>query len=245
MQIRTPAEISGLGTILSVWAHPDDETYSCAGVMAQAVKNGQRVVCVTATKGEAGSQDETKWPSATLADVRAGELKNALSILGITEHHWLNYPDGGCKNIPEQEAVDTIAEFIKEVNPDTILTFEPNGVTGHDDHRAVARWVTLAAKKMNSNAKIYCNILTDEEYNDKLKEADKQFNIFFNTDQPVTVPQADCDILLRLDEDLHELKMRALRAMPSQTEAMFNSPIGEEVATSLTLEAFISADKLK
>jgi LmbE family N-acetylglucosaminyl deacetylase len=37
------------GTILSIWAHPDDETYLAGGVMAAASANGQRVVCVTAT----------------------------------------------------------------------------------------------------------------------------------------------------------------------------------------------------
>ena len=42
-----------LGNILGVWAHPDDEAYLTAGIMARAVRNGSRVVCVTAT----GSQD--------------------------------------------------------------------------------------------------------------------------------------------------------------------------------------------
>ena len=41
-----------LGTVLSVWAHPDDESYCCAGLMADAVAHGQRVTCVTATRGE-------------------------------------------------------------------------------------------------------------------------------------------------------------------------------------------------
>ena len=49
-----------LGTILGVWAHPDDEGYLSAGIMAQAMRNGQRVVCVTATRGEAA--DPEQWP---------------------------------------------------------------------------------------------------------------------------------------------------------------------------------------
>ncbi|MGH3589327.1 MAG: PIG-L deacetylase family protein, partial [Pseudonocardia sp.] len=44
-----------LGTILGVWAHPDDETYLCGGLMARAARSGDRVVCVTATRGEQGS----------------------------------------------------------------------------------------------------------------------------------------------------------------------------------------------
>ena len=49
-----------LGTLLGIWAHPDDETYLAAGLMAQAVRDGRRVVCVTATRGEGGSMDEER-----------------------------------------------------------------------------------------------------------------------------------------------------------------------------------------
>ena len=55
-----------LGTVLGVWAHPDDETYLSAGLMAQAVRDGDRVVCITATRGEGGSLDEERWPPETM-----------------------------------------------------------------------------------------------------------------------------------------------------------------------------------
>ena len=82
-----------LGTILGVWAHPDDETYLMAGLMVRAVRNGSRVVCVTATRGEGGSLDEEKWPSATMGKVREKELLRSLAVLGVTEHQWLDLPD--------------------------------------------------------------------------------------------------------------------------------------------------------
>ena len=55
-----------LGTLLGIWAHPDDDIYLTAGLMAQAVRDGRRVVRVTATRGEGGSLDEERWPSATM-----------------------------------------------------------------------------------------------------------------------------------------------------------------------------------
>lgn len=65
-----------LGTILGVWAHPDDETYLCGGLMARAAAAGDRVVCITATRGENGSPDEDRWPSgAALAAVRTCEMR--------------------------------------------------------------------------------------------------------------------------------------------------------------------------
>src|SRR5438874_5066375 len=82
-----------LGTVLGVWAHPDDETYLAAGIMAQAVRDGSRVVCVTATRGEGGSMDEERWPSATMGEVREKELLRGLEILGVTEHGFLEMQD--------------------------------------------------------------------------------------------------------------------------------------------------------
>ena len=76
-------DIADLGTILSVWAHPDDETYLCAGIMSAAVDNGQTVVCVTATRGEGGSPDHKKYPPEAMGKVREAELLACLEILGV------------------------------------------------------------------------------------------------------------------------------------------------------------------
>ena len=82
-----------LGTILGVWAHPDDETYLSAGLMAAAVDAGSRVVCITATRGEGGSMDEEQWPPESMGQVREQELIRSLAAIGVTEHHWLDLPD--------------------------------------------------------------------------------------------------------------------------------------------------------
>ncbi|HLZ38595.1 MAG TPA: PIG-L family deacetylase, partial [Mycobacteriales bacterium] len=53
--IDSPSGVADLGTILGIWAHPDDEAYLSAGLMAIARGAGSRVVCATATRGELGS----------------------------------------------------------------------------------------------------------------------------------------------------------------------------------------------
>jgi len=63
-------DTAALGTILGIWAHPDDDIFLSAGLMATAVRNGQRVVDVTATRGEGGSMDEDRWPPETMGEVR-------------------------------------------------------------------------------------------------------------------------------------------------------------------------------
>src|SRR5205085_4502124 len=137
-----------LGTVLSVWAHPDDETYVCGGLMAAAVRQGNRVVCVTATRGELGSTDEQRWPPGpALAEVRTKELAESLAELGVSEHVWLDYPDGGCADADGGEAAARIRAIAEDVAPDTVLTFGPDGLTGHSDHMTVSRWVTLAMNR--------------------------------------------------------------------------------------------------
>ena len=89
---RTP--IDELGTILSIWAHPDDETYLAAGVMAAAADRGQRVVCVSVTVGEHGTNDPARWPPARLGPVRRWEATAAMAVLGVGEHRFLDLPDG-------------------------------------------------------------------------------------------------------------------------------------------------------
>ena len=64
---------TNLGTILSVWAHPDDETYLSAGIMASARDQGLRVVCTSATAGEHGTSDPQAWPPSRLGQVRSWE----------------------------------------------------------------------------------------------------------------------------------------------------------------------------
>jgi LmbE family N-acetylglucosaminyl deacetylase len=117
--------VESLGTILGVWAHPDDETYLSAGLMARAVRSGSRVVCVTATRGEEGSFDEVRWPTATLARVREVELLRSLEILAVQEHHWLDYYDGTCAEVDHSDAVARVEAFIDRIRPDRSSPSDP------------------------------------------------------------------------------------------------------------------------
>jgi len=219
MAIKTTDDIKQLGTILGVWAHPDDETFCMGGILAAADKNDQRVGIVTATRGEAGVQDESRWPAAKLGQIRTEELAAALEILGVTENHWLDCADGCCKDADQDEVVGKLSVLIEEVNPDSIFTFGAEGMTGHDDHRTVSAWASLAAKKANSKAKIYHPTLTKEQL-DAASEADSKLNLFFNIDNPPVCEPETCAIYFNLGEELCSLKLKALLAMPSQYAEM-------------------------
>ena len=208
-----------LGTILGVWAHPDDETYLAAGLLARAAAEGDRVVVVTATKGEGGSWDEKRWPSETMGEVRAMELEESLRILGVKEHHWLGYIDASCHEIPLEEGTTKIQTFIEEIRPDTVLTFGPDGMTGHKDHQAVCAWTTEAFhRSAPSGAKLYYATTTPEWAEEFVPRMNK-FHVFEPGYPPIT-PREELAINLELHGELLDRKLRAIEAHSSQVEYM-------------------------
>ena len=128
-------------TLLAVWAHPDDESFLAAGLMAAVAERGGRVVNVSATLGEHGTDDPVALPPERLARIRRRELDAALGELGAEAPVLLGHIDGTVERIPTALGARQVATVVDEVRPDAVVTFGHDGVTGHADHRAIARWV--------------------------------------------------------------------------------------------------------
>jgi LmbE family N-acetylglucosaminyl deacetylase len=215
-----------LGTILGVWAHPDDEAFLSSGLMADSVRKGHRVACVTATRGELGSWDEERWPSESMAEVREAELEESLAILGVTEHRWFDYPDGACGEVPLEEAAARVASILEDVEPDSVLTFGPEGMTGHPDHEAVSAWATEAFRRAaGSGARLFYATKTPE-YMERLGPV--LGGVVFAPETPPVTDRDDLGIDFVLPEDLLELKLKALAAHRSQLEGLL-AVFGQEL----------------
>lgn len=238
-QIKHTGDLKQLGTILSIWAHPDDETFCAGGLLAAAVKNGQKIVCITATKGDKGVQDEEKWPADKLGEIRSKELDHAMKILGIKEHYWLKYMDGECHNVDHEEAAKMLATHIEKIRPDTILTFGPEGLTGHTDHQAVSKWVDRAIEHSGSKAALYHPVLTVRQYKKYLQSVDEKLNVFYNIEHPPLVRSAECDICFCCTDSLCRCKQEAFEAMPSQYTKMQESFSKQYLMEAFRIEAFI------
>lgn len=225
----TTGDIAKLGTILGVWAHPDDEAWTSGGIMAAACKNGQRVVCVTATRGDAGkTANEEQWPQARLGAIRERELEVSLARLGPIEHRWLDYGDGTLASVDWQQPIRELEEIIREVKPDTILTFGPDGLTGHDDHKTVYAWTCEALHRAAHKAAVYMAIESAEKYDASGKILHRVANIYWATREPVTVPNKKADLFFELPDDIYEQKMDSLQAHASQMTGMFLDPVGNK-----------------
>jgi LmbE family N-acetylglucosaminyl deacetylase len=208
--------IPGLGTVLGIWAHPDDETFLSAGLMAAAIDAGQRVVTLTATLGEAGGSPAEN--PAAVAARRSAELDAALAVLGVREHHVADLPDGGCATVAHATGVALVRDAILRVRPDTILTFGPDGVTGHPDHQAVNRWVWDAWVESGADADLlYASMPTG--FGIRHRRIHEQLNAF-EPGHPVETSPQQLSLRWPLDDEQLDRKYRALRAHDSQTSSI-------------------------
>ncbi len=137
-------------TLMTVHAHPDDETIGTGGTMAKAVRDGHRVVLVTGTRGELGEivvpEMDTPENHRRLGEIRAAELEAAMGILGVTEWENLGYRDsdmmGRVGNVDARsfwqadldEAARRLVWLIRKYRPDVVTTYNDFGGYGHPDH---------------------------------------------------------------------------------------------------------------
>jgi len=148
---------AGIDRLLAIFAHPDDESFGCAGTFAAITKRGGSVTLVCATRGEAGeiSPASTATPD-TLGEVREAELLAAMNHLGVTDIRFLDYRDSGMAgtaendeprafvNAAEADIAATLQGIIDEVRPQVVITFGADGMYGHPDHLMAHRTTTAA-----------------------------------------------------------------------------------------------------
>lgn len=232
--------IGELGTVLGVWAHPDDEAYLSGGLMAMARDAGSRVVCVTATRGELGTPDPVAWPPQRLAAERTVELARCLEILGVTEHHWLGYRDGECPRADPSEAVGRLCELLEEVRPDTVLTFGPDGITGHPDHQTISAWTTKAFDRAAPPGARLLHAALSEPRMHRWRSLGDSLGIYL-PGYPVVTPADRLAIDLELDPRTAARKVRALAAQTTQTAGLITALGADRYTAWVGVESFATA----
>lgn len=145
--------------LMSVHAHPDDESSKGAATLAKYAAEGADVLVVTCTGGERGSvlNPAMNRPEVRddLAMVRRAEMEAARDILGVRQQ-FLGFVDSGLpaagEPLPEgcfalaplQEAAGRLVTLIREFRPHVIVTYDETGGYPHPDHLR-AHEVTVAA----------------------------------------------------------------------------------------------------
>ena len=141
--------------LLLVFAHPDDESFTCGGTVPKYVKNGWHVDLVCATRGERGASGPyDKAHPGTIARLRQKELEKAAEILGISSVTFLEYGDGKLTDLTPGELEDKVYQTFIKYTPDVVVTFEPNGINNHPDHMKLSLSTTYAFYKYTKAALI-------------------------------------------------------------------------------------------
>ena len=141
-------DLLSAASLLAVFAHPDDESFRCGGTLAFLAQRGARVHVLTATRGERGScGDPPLCTPEELPAVRERELRCACAALGIQPPHMLDYPDGSLVRVDAEEGAAQVMAVVQTLRPQVLLTWPPDGLTGHPDHMAVSRWTALAFQR--------------------------------------------------------------------------------------------------
>lgn len=128
-------------TLLVILPHPDDESFPMGGTLAKYAAHQTRVMLVCATRGEAGIEGITPEEAGKIREV---ELRRATAELGLAEVRFLDYRDGTLTQVDAEELIRRLTDILHETRPDVVLTFGPDGISGHPDHVTLSTRVTQA-----------------------------------------------------------------------------------------------------
>jgi N-acetyl-1-D-myo-inositol-2-amino-2-deoxy-alpha-D-glucopyranoside deacetylase len=235
--------------IVFVHAHPDDETIATGATMAHYAHGGAHVTLVTCTLGEEG---EIHVPAlaglaATEADqlggYRIAELRRACEALSVTDHRFLGgagrYRDSGMMGTPANEhprafwgadldaAAADLLDVMREIRPQVMVTYDPNGFYGHPDHiqahRVTMRAAELAQAEGLAPAKIYWTAIPRSVLKAGMEQfAESTENPFAGLENVEDLPfgTPDEEIAARIDATAHaNAKRAAVQAHATQIPA--------------------------
>ncbi len=185
--------------LVCIFAHPDDEAFGPGGSIAYFAGEGTDVTIISVTNGDMGKHD--------LAKIRQHELRESATILGVKKVIFLGYKDGSLCNNNYHNVARDIKSILDKIKPDTLMTFDLNGVSGHIDHVAVAMECSYLFERLRyvKNILYFCNNKAEK------KLIGKNYFIYF----PEGHDKSDVDLVIDV-KDYFDIKKRAMLAHKSQ-----------------------------
>ena len=191
-------------TIVAIFAHPDDEAFGPSGTIATLAQTHD-VYLLCTTRGEAGQNDGNH---KHLGRIREKELRTSAKILGVKKVYFLGFIDGTLSNSLYHSLAKKIEQKLKIIKPETIISFEPRGVSGHIDHITVSLVTTFVFKKLPF-VKTLMHYCIDKKAAAKMSD----YFIYF----PPGYSRNEIDRIENI-EKVWEIKKRAMLAHKSQAK---------------------------
>lgn len=144
-------------TVVGIFAHPDDEAFGPGGSLALFAKTANvYVICATSGETATGTTD------ALLGEERREELRKSCAALGVKEVFFLDYIDGTLCNNVYHEIAEKVMTILQKLEPETLITFEPRGVSGHIDHIVMSMITQFIFPKIPSAKKLMMHCMPYE-----------------------------------------------------------------------------------
>jgi LmbE family N-acetylglucosaminyl deacetylase len=193
--------------LVCIFAHPDDEAFGPGGSIAYFCANGVDVTIISVTNGDSDPRFSGNKDPKKLGEIRRNELKSSAEILGVKEVVFLNFKDGDLNNNNYHFVTTELKKILDKTKPDTIMTFDINGVSGHLDHVAVAMECSYLFERLKYIKHIlyFCNSATEK------KLVGKNYFVYL----PEGINPNDADWKLEL-KDHFNTKKKAMMAHKSQ-----------------------------
>lgn len=188
--------------IVCVFAHPDDEVMGPGGSIIHFLKEGCEVYLICVTSGNADGNKK-------LGERRKKELQKSTQILGIKNKnlYLLGFDDGSLNNNNYHKVVEKIKKILLKIKPDTLLTYNLNGVSGHLDHVAVSMQTSFLFERLNFVKQIL--------YFTHLKSVKKLMGNKYFVYFPDGLDKKDMDLTINVGPYL-DTKIKAIKAHVSQ-----------------------------
>jgi LmbE family N-acetylglucosaminyl deacetylase len=146
--------------VVGVFAHPDDEAFGPSGTLAQFANQGREVYIICVTHGDAGENHSDK--THDLSTIREDELRASAKELGVKDIFFLNFKDGTLSNNIYHTVANALQKKLEELQPETIITLENHGISGHLDHIAVSFITTYVFRKLSFIKELWYFCITEE-----------------------------------------------------------------------------------
>lgn len=121
--------------ILYIFPHPDDESFGPAPVLDQQRRNGHEVHLLTLTRGGATKvRHDFGYSVEEMGDIRYDEMKCVEKVLDLSSMTVWDFPDSGLKEVDPTVLVDAISTYVRDLDPDVLVTYPVHGISGFHDH---------------------------------------------------------------------------------------------------------------
>lgn len=188
-----------MATVVCIFAHPDDEAFGPGGTIAKLSRDHDvHIICCT----------DGDHRGNGIKNIRAEELNSSAKILGAKDVIFLDFVDGSLSNNLYHQLADRLKSLLETLRPQTIITFEPLGVSGHIDHITITSVVNYLFDRLSYIRKIMYYTLSREA-----REMIQDYFVYM----PPGHSKAEVDQIINV-ADVWETRLSAVRAHKSQPQ---------------------------